>query len=191
MPVIKLGGQQLEVVEQTRLLGLTLRSDLKWSSNTNDIVSRAANKLWLIRRLKKLGANTEELVDLYVKYSRSILEFGVPIWHGGITTVERNNIERVQKMALYIILGDGYGNYENALKTVKLETLEVRRTKLCLNFARKAEKDQKYRNWFRERPIHNTRQPTEKYWGPVARTMRLKQSAIPYLTSLLNRHYMK
>ena len=191
MPVMELGGQQLELVEQTRLLGLTIRSDLKWSSNTSDIVSRAANKLWLIRRLKKLGANTEELVDLYVKYSRSILEFAVPIWHGGITTVERNNIERVQKMALYIILGDGYSNYENALETVKLETLEVRRTKLCLNFARKAEKDQKYRHWFRERPINNTRQPTEKYWGPVARTKRLKQSAIPYLTSLLNRHHMK
>ena len=102
--------------------------------------------------------------------------------------MERNNIERVQKMALHVILGDGYGDYGHALETVQLETLEVRRTRLCLSFARKAEKHHIYKHWFRERPINNTRQPTDKYWGPVARTMRLKLSAIPYLTSLLNKH---
>ena len=65
-------GHQLELVEQIKLLGVTIRSDLKWSSNTEDIVKRAANKLWLLRRLKKMGANKEELVDMYTKHCRSI-----------------------------------------------------------------------------------------------------------------------
>ena len=40
---MKLGGDQLEVVEEMRLLGVTLQSDLKWSKNTTDIVKRASN----------------------------------------------------------------------------------------------------------------------------------------------------
>ena len=109
MPKIDIGSHELEVVEKMRLLGVTIRSDLKWSSNTTDIVQRAANKLWLLRRLKKFGANTEELVDLYSKYCRSILEFAVPAWHSAITAHESDSIERVQKMALHIILGERYG----------------------------------------------------------------------------------
>ena len=191
MPKIDLGGQQLEVVEKMRLLGVTIRSDLKWSSNTADIVQRAANKLWVLRRLKNFGANTEELIDLYSKHCRSILEFAVPVWHSAITAYESASIERVQKMALHIVLGEKYRDYETAMRKLGLETLESRRAKLCFNFAKKAEKSIKFKPWFKEKPKVSTRQPSEKYWGPVTRTTRLQQSAIPYLTSLLNKHYLK
>ena len=85
MPKIDLRGQQLE--------GVTIRSDLKWSSNTADIVQRAANKLWVLRRLKNFGANTEELIDLYSKHCRSILEFAVPVWHSSITAYESLSLQ--------------------------------------------------------------------------------------------------
>ena len=191
LPALQLGGQQLELVEQIRLLGMTIRSDLKWSSNTENIVKRASNKLWLIRRLKKMGANREELVDMYTKHCRSILEYAVPVWNGSITGYESKDIERIQKMALHIILGENYLNYENAMKLTNLESLESRRINLCINFAKKAEKSHKYMHWFRPRSIVNTRQPILKYIEPQARTERLKKSAIPYLTRILNTHYMK
>ena len=53
-------------------------------------------------RLKVLGANTNELLDMYVKHCRSILEFAAPVWNGAITNVEKNDIERTQKGALQI-----------------------------------------------------------------------------------------
>ena len=68
--------------------------------NTEDIVKRASNKLWIIRRLKELGARTPELIDVYTKQCRSILEYAVPVWQGAITLQERQDIERVQKMVL-------------------------------------------------------------------------------------------
>ena len=114
----------------------------------------------------------------------------MPAWHSAITAYESDSIERVQKMALHIILGDRYRSYETSLGEVGLETLESRRTQLCINFAKKAEKNIKFKQWFRERPVVSTRQQSDKYWGPVARTTRLKNSAIPYLTSLLNNHYL-
>ena len=64
---VEFGNKQLEVLEETRLLGVTLRSDLRWSSKTEYIVKRAYNKLWVVWRLKNLGANQGELVDVYSK----------------------------------------------------------------------------------------------------------------------------
>ena len=191
MPEMELGNQQLELVEQMRLLGVIIQSDLKWASNTEDIVKRASNKLWVIRRLKSLGANTDELLDMYIKQCRSILEFGAPVWHGAITNVERQDIERTQKGALHIILGDQYGDYRNALQMTNLESLEDRRTKLCTKFAKKAERDEKHKQWFKPKPKVKTRQTDLKYWPPVARTGRLLKSPISYLTRLLNHVDMK
>ena len=65
MPNICLDEQELEVVEEIKLLGLTIRSDMKWVSNTENMVKKANKRLWLIRRLKNLGANNEQLVDVY------------------------------------------------------------------------------------------------------------------------------
>ena len=45
MPEFKLGDNQLEVVDEMRLLGLILRTDMSWKSNTEHIVSKAYKKL--------------------------------------------------------------------------------------------------------------------------------------------------
>ena len=105
--------------------------------------------------------------------------------------MEKNDIERTQKGALHIILGDQYGDYRNALNLTNLESLEMRRTKLCVKFAKKAEKDVKHKHWFKPKPKINTRQADLKYWKPVTRTSRLRDSPICYLTRLLNTHYQK
>ena len=191
MPELKFGADQLELVEEMRLLGVIVQSDMKWTSNTESIVKRASNKLWVIRRLKGLGAQTDELVDIFIKQCRSILELAVPAWHGAITMTERQDIERVQKMGLHIILGDKYVNYRNALKITDLQTLEARRDKLCLKFGKKAEKNVKHKNWFKHKPKTYTRQDDAKYWTAIARTNRLKKSPICHLTGMLNQHYQK
>ena len=52
MPEMELDGNELEVVEEIRLLGLVISSDMKWASNTNNMVKKANKKLWILRRLK-------------------------------------------------------------------------------------------------------------------------------------------
>ena len=51
----------------------------------------------MARRLKKLGASTEDLKDVYCKQVKSILEFGVPVWNSALTKEHVADIERVQK----------------------------------------------------------------------------------------------
>ena len=167
-------------------MGVIIQSDMKWSANTDHMVKKASSKLWVIRRLKALGAGPEQLVDMYTKQCRSILELAVPAWHGAITQTERANIERVQKGALYTIFGDNYGSYKNGLKLANLNTLEARRDKLCSKFAKKAENNTKHKNWFKPKPKICTRQSDVKYCKVIARTHRFKNSPICHLTSVLN-----
>ena len=72
-----------------------------------------------------------------------------------------------------------------------LESLEDRRNELYTKLAKKAEKDEKHKHWFKPKPKVNTRQPDLKYWPPVARTDRLLKSPISYLTRLLNHVNLK
>ena len=108
-------GSQLEVVEEIRLLGVQVRSDLSWSSNTSAMCKAAYARLWMLRRLKPLGASDEELLDVYEKQIRCMLEFSTPVWTSGLTQAEETQIERVQKAAFAIILYEKYKSYAKAL----------------------------------------------------------------------------
>ena len=55
---------------------------------------------------------------------RSVLEFGVPVWHSKITNEEQSEIERVQKSFLHIVFGNDYGSYLHARNELGLETLK-------------------------------------------------------------------
>ena len=192
MPAFEVDGKKIEVVEETRLLGVLLRSDLSWSSNAEDIVKRAYKKLWYLRRLKRLGVEISDLIDVYIKQIRSILEYAAPLWHSAINGEDRLRIERVQKAALSIILGDSYTSYRVGLKLTGLETLFERRRKLSLKFAQKSQKHPKFSQWFKL----NTRQTITRLIPPkfcpvVTRTARFAKSTVSYFTSLLNSEYEK
>ena len=192
VPEVRLENHDIEVVEEIRLLGLIINSDMKWHSNTDNMVKRASKKLWILRRLKNSGAKNDDLVDVYTKQVRSLLELAVPAWHGCINQAEHMDIERIQKSAAHIILGENYLSYRNALKEMSLEPLGNRRDRLCLNFAIKAEKRPKHINWFKPNvnPV-NTRKEKLNYMEGQAKHTRFKDSPQSFLTNLLNDHYSK
>ena len=107
--------------------------------------------------------------------------------HSSITMEERCDIERVQRSALLIILGDEYQSFKDALEQVQLESLEDRRVKLCSKFANKAVKSDKFKNWFKVNDKWGrTRLKQPKYCPVWARTTRYFKSPLSYLTSILN-----
>lgn len=87
----------LEVVEEVRLLGVQVTSDLSWRSNTSTMCKKGFSRLWMLRRLKPLCASVEELIDVYVKQIRCIVEFASPVWTAGLTLAEQSDIERIKK----------------------------------------------------------------------------------------------
>ena len=115
----------LKVVSDMKLLGVMITSDLKWEKNTQYICQRAMERMWILRRLKKYNLDIEHICDTYIKEIRSLLELAVPVWHSGLTLKQSRDIERVQKIALYIILGDSFLNYDVTCTLMNIELLNV------------------------------------------------------------------
>ena len=189
-PGIDVLGNKIEYVEQFRLLGLIITPDLKWTANTNHLVSKAFKRLWILRRLKNLGANRNSLLDIYTKQIRCITELAVPVWQGSLTLREKAQFERVQRCAAHIILGHEYVSYQNALEVLGLHSLEERRKALCLKFALKAERNAKFKPWFKlNTQIQRTRRKPTKYVPVKSKHERLDKGPIGFLTNILNSHY--
>ena len=170
VPDKKLDNKSLDTVESMKLLGLVVSNDLTWKSNTEYLTKKAYGRLWAIQRLVKNGATLEDLVDIYNKQVRSVLEFGVPVWNSSLTKEQVKDLERVQKSFHQIALGNDYLNYTDALAQTGLDTLEKRRAQLCLSFAKKSAKHPKHSHWFAQRNEQkrpNTRSVKTNYSEPI------------------------
>ena len=75
-----------------------------------------------------------DMMDIYIRQVRSLLEFRVPVWNAvdQLTKEEIMAVERIQMAFLQIVLGNVYDNYALAWIETKLKTLEKRRTQLNL-----------------------------------------------------------
>ena len=177
----------LEIVTQTKLLGTIISSDLKWQSNTSMLVKKAYQRMVILHKLYSFKMPVCELVNIYILYLRSILEQSCQVWHFAITEEEKNELERVQKVACKVILDSEYTDYEAALEILSLEKLSDRRDQLCLRFAKKCLKFDQTKDMFPLNPpnLCNTRDG-EKFRVKFASKDRLLTSSIPQLQRLLN-----
>ena len=100
----------------------------------------------LLHKLIEFGVPKKDLILIYTLFIRSICEQSAVVWHSSLTQENRNNIERVQKTALKIILRNEYKTYESALVEVNLKNLDTRRETLCLNFAKSCLKNIQTKN---------------------------------------------
>ena len=185
---LKLEGQILETVSETKLLGTIVTNDLKWKKNTSFIVKKANKRLELLRKISNFGADLEDMKNIYILYIRSLLEQSCTVWHSALTKENTQDLERIQKTSLKIILKEKYKNYEHALKILDLESLCNRREWLCLKFAKKCLKNEKMKKYFPQNlKMHEmkTRNP-DKFNIRTGHTERLKKSPITYMQYLLN-----
>ena len=109
------------------------------------------------------------------------------MWTAGLTLEDISKIERVQKSVCSVILGSEYNSYEEALEKLNMKTLKDRRKELALKFAKKASIHPIHQTWFVQNPEESsTRLKKPKYKPVCYRTSRFLNSAIPFLTNLLN-----
>ena len=93
------------------------------------IVTKASQRLRLIRVLKRSGFKDTNLIEIYCGRIRSVLEYACQVWHPGLTMAQSQDLERIQVRALSIINPEL--SYWEALDKYKLTTLENRRETLC------------------------------------------------------------
>jgi hypothetical protein len=88
----------------------------------------------MLTKLKYVGVPTTDLLEIYILYIRSILEYCSTVWHSTVTVEQSRDIEKVQKVCLKIILGNDYEGYDTAPKVCGLDSLSDRRQQKCLHF---------------------------------------------------------
>ena len=94
-----INNQTVERVDTFKFLGNTICSSLKWEVNTNHILSKAQQRLYFLRQLKKFGVSAEAMVSFYRATVESVLTFSITVWYGNATAFERKQLERVVRTA--------------------------------------------------------------------------------------------
>ena len=110
------------------------------------------------------------------------------VWHSSLTKKNISDLERVQKSALKLILKERYINYKNALNVIGIDSLEQRREKLCLKFAKACVRHEKLSDMFpKSRKQHLMNKRGEDVFSVKrAKTERYKKSAIISMQKVLN-----
>ena len=189
MPELSFNGRDnIEIVDELKIVGYVLRNDMKTISNTIYLTKKAYKRLWLIRRLKALGASVSQLVDCLQKQVLSVLWLGAPAWSCQLTMGERKDFDRVAKVGLKIIFGDNYNGFENALQRANILKPTDQFIKMTKQFATKSSKHPKFSKWFvpKQEDSICTRSKKPTFIPVPCRTERYKKSPIPHLTALLN-----
>ena len=183
---LSVDGKSIDKISQARLLGSVLEDNLSWQANTNHIVRQAYKRMSILQNLYSFSVPLQDLVEIYILYIRSVIENSAVVWHSSLTQGQAMEIERVQKVALKIILKSDYIDYNNALSITCLPTLLDRRIQLCKTFAVKCTRNSKTSDMFPlAKKTYNTRN-TEEYKVTHANTNRLANSAIPFMQRILN-----
>jgi hypothetical protein len=126
---VSIGDAMIEQVEEAKILGVTIQSDLKWNSHVINMVKKANKRLYLLRLCKRAGVQAKHLVGIYTSVIRSLLEYCCMVWHPSLPAYLSQDIERVQKRALRVIFPED--DYEASLVQANIETLHDRREMLC------------------------------------------------------------
>ena len=185
---LSLENSPIEIISHAKLLGTIIQDDLKWDLNTANLVKKANSRMEILRRVASFGAPIEDLKTIYILYVRSVLEHSSVVWHSSLTDENSDDLERIQKSAMKIILGNKYKDYLSALNYLQLDKLKDRRKELCQRFALKCMKMEKTKNMFslsKKEHIMKLRN-SEKYHVQFAKTSRLQNSPIIYMQNLLN-----
>jgi len=118
-------GQQLEVTEEEKDIGVIMSKNLKPSAQYAKAARTAQTVLSQVSRAFHFR-DRHIFVKLYVQYVRPHLEFASPAWSPWLEA-DKEVLEKIQRRAVGMVSGLRTNTYEERLKEIGLTTLEERR----------------------------------------------------------------
>ena len=73
-------------------MGLWIDDNMKWNTNTEKIVKKAAKRLFLLKILKSYGASTTDMKNFYIAAIRPTLEYQEPRY--GMEELQRTKVKK-------------------------------------------------------------------------------------------------
>jgi len=135
IPPLHFPTAQIERVNSVKLLGINLNYDFSWKSHVEAITSKATQRIYFLKQLRRAGVPQSNLLHFYTEVIRPVLEYAAPVWNHLLSKSQIDQIEAIQRRALRIIYS--YTNdmpYTNALYCASSPSLVDRREQLSRKF---------------------------------------------------------
>ena len=166
---LEINGRPVEQVSRFKFLGTIISDSLKWDDHCSSILSKAQQRMYFLRKLKKFRLNQDILTQFYRAVVESVLTFSIIVWYGSASKSDKEKLQRVVSTAEKII-----GCSLPSLETIYKDRVKKRAAKIV--------KDQSHpANYLFEELPSGRRYRTIK-----AKTERFRKSFYPSATSLLN-----
>ncbi len=94
---------EVERVSSFKYLGVHISEDLTWTLNTTQLVKKAQQRLYFLRRRRKFGMSPKIPSNFYSCVVESVLTSCITVWYGSTTVRDRKHLQRVVKTAEKII----------------------------------------------------------------------------------------
>ena len=95
-------GAPLPIVSSVKLLGVLFSNDLRWNVHVDALCKRACKRIFVLRNLKRSGADSSSLVTLYTAIIRPILLYGF-VCFCNAPEVVLSKLKRVENRVLRMI----------------------------------------------------------------------------------------
>ena len=100
---LMINGESVEQVNIFKFLGTHVSNDLKWCTNTDEILKKARQRLYFLRKLQLYGVNKDILISFYRAIIESVLTSSITVWFSRSTQVEQNKLNSIVRRAEKII----------------------------------------------------------------------------------------
>ena len=180
-------SQRVDSTDSLKTLGFIFNQKANAEAQVEKLCTKFRQKVWAIRRMRKVGFTEQELVKLYTSYIRPSIEYSSPIYDSMLTAEQSETIEKQQYFALKNIFGFEY-SHSRLLELSGLKTLKERRRTATLKFAQKTLNNPRFQHWFPKRRMTGRNSHKEEIIENSARTDRRRNSPIYHYRRILNDH---
>ena len=98
-------GSNLERQKSMKLCGVWLSENLSWDRHVKEMGKNAFARMQMLSKLKFVGLPTEDLIEIYCLFIRSVLEYCSMAFHSSLSKEQSQYLEFIQVCALKVILG--------------------------------------------------------------------------------------
>uniref|UniRef100_A0A674MJD0 Reverse transcriptase domain-containing protein n=2 Tax=Takifugu rubripes TaxID=31033 RepID=A0A674MJD0_TAKRU len=121
LPPLALMDSPVTITDSFRFLGTTITRDLKWEPTISSLIKKAQQRMFFLRKLRKLNLPPRMLAQFYTAIIESILTSSITVWFAGATVRDRLRLQRVVRAAEKVI----------GCRLPSIQDLYISRTRRC------------------------------------------------------------
>ena len=184
---LDIAGKRVRSEEEMKILGFWFDGRPSVHCHVEKLLDKARGRLWFLRKVKRSGLKSEDLLKTYLTMIRPILDYTAPTYHTQLSKQQANELEAFQAVAMKIVFGQTV-SYRTVIENGRITTLHQRREELFKKFTMKARNNENFNyKWFPlNEDVNYELRARNVYLEEFPRTERMMKSPIFKMRKLLN-----